>query len=301
MALRSNMILLTAAIIWGIAFVAQRIVMEHMPPFAFNGIRFALGGLVLLPFAFWLNILKQEIPQEDNPASYLKVGIAAGCILYLGSSLQQVGLVYTTAGKAAFITCLYIVLVPIIGIFMKHSVSNKTWLGCILTIIGLYFLSIKESLYLEYGDLAELIGAFFWAGHIILISRYANKLDSLKLAVCQFFTCASLSLITAFLFESVTIQGIKDSLIPIFFMGIFSTAIAYTLQIIGQKHAEPTHTAIIFSLEAAFAALGGYLVLDEKLTFGELFGCLLMFSGMIIAQLPNKTSHFSHKAPDTIK
>lgn len=283
--MKANLLLLLAAAIWGFAFVAQRVGMDHVGPYTFNGIRFALGSLSLLPLILYFRSREQG---KNNGGSILpaaKVGILAGLILFIAASLQQIGLVTTTAGKAAFITCLYIVLVPLAGLFLKQRVTLHTWLGCTLAIVGLYFLCIKEDFTISYGDLLELIGAFFWTAHILVIDRYAQKVDTLKLSCFQFATCAVLSLITALFTETFVWNSIAQAGIPILYGGLFSVGIAYTLQIVGQKTASPSHAAIILSMETVFAAIGGYLIIDEQLGFRELLGCALMFSGMMLSQL----------------
>ncbi|MDF2876434.1 MAG: carboxylate/amino acid/amine transporter, partial [Sporomusa sp.] len=259
-ALKSNLLLLLAAAIWGLAFVAQRVGMEHIGPFAFNGIRFALGSLSLLPLIFHYRHKPQRVPGSGSKEA-VRAGILAGLILFAGASLQQIGLIYTTAGKAAFITCLYIVLVPILGIFLKHYVSITTWLSSMLALAGLYLLCVKENFSISYGDLLELVGALFWSVHILLIDHYANRVDVLKLSLFQFITCGLLSLGTAFCLETITSEGLTGALLPILYGGIFSVGIAYTLQVVGQKYSPPSHAAIILSMETVFATIGGFLLL----------------------------------------
>lgn len=285
MQLKSTILLLTTAAIWGLAFVAQRVGMDFIGPFTFNGIRFALGGLSLLPLIVYHHT--DAVRQDDgaSPASSLRVGIIAGFILFIAASLQQIGLIYTTAGKAAFITCLYIVLVPLAGIWLKQSIARSTWTGSLLAVAGLYLLCVKESFVVSYGDLLELAGAVFWAGHILLIDRFARKTDSLQLAFTQFMTCAVLSMLVAAAAETITITGILQAGIALLYGGVCSVGIAYTLQIIGQKNASPAHAAIILSMETVFAALGGWVILGEQLTSREFAGCVLMLSGMLLAQL----------------
>lgn len=284
--MKANLLLLLAAAIWGFAFVAQRIGMDHVGPYTFNGIRFALGSLSLLPLIlFYHNRDQKSSKSSMSIASTARIGVIAGLILFIAASLQQIGLIYTTAGKAAFITCLYIVLVPLTGIFLKQRVSMPTWAGCLLALSGLYFLCIKEDLTISYGDLLELIGAFFWTAHILLIDRYAQQVDSLKLSCFQFITCSVLSLITALCIETIAWNGIAQAGIPILYGGLFSVGIAYTLQVVGQKSASPSHAAIILSMETVFAAIGGYLIINEQLGARELWGCGLMFTGMLVSQL----------------
>lgn len=282
--MKHNFLLLLAAVIWGFAFVAQRVGMDYVGPYTFNGIRFALGSLSLLPLIYYFNG-REEKGEEPDFLFTVRIGTMAGVVLFIAASLQQIGLMYTTAGKAAFITCLYIVLVPLAGLFLRQKGSVYTWTGCLLAIAGLYLLCIKEELTISHGDLLVLIGALFWTAHILIIDRYANKVNALKLSSCQFTVCSVLSLAVAFSIETITFSGISQAAIPILYGGIFSVGVAYTLQVIGQKSASPSHAAIILSMETVFAAIGGYLVLEEQLSAIELMGCALMLAGMLISQL----------------
>lgn len=291
--LHSNLLLLLAAFIWGFAFVAQRVGMDHVGPFTFNGIRFALGSLSLLPLLIYYNNHPDQIPaSHQETASSWRIGLLAGIILFVAASLQQIGLIYTTAGKAAFITALYIVLVPIIGIFLNQSITVTTWLGSGLAVVGLYFLCVKAGFTISTGDLLELIGALFWTAHILVIDRFSRTTNTLQLAFFQFITCSLLSLGTAALLENVTLNELLQASIPILYGGIFSVGIAYTLQIIGQKNASPSHASIILSMETVFAALGGYLILGERLGVPELIGCTLMLLGMLVSQLSDLKPKF---------
>ncbi len=282
--MKANLQLLLAAAIWGFAFVAQRVGMDYLEPFTFNGIRFALGSISLLPLIWHYRNQPQSLSVPGKPLSSLRMGILAGLILFVAASLQQIGLLYTTAGKAAFITCLYIVLVPITGLFLRHRVALSTWIGSLLAVIGLFFLCVKEDLTISYGDLLELIGAFLWTAHILLIDHISRRVSTLKLASVQFATCSVLSLTVALLFETASLSGILQAAIPILYGGFGSVGIAYTLQIVGQKNAPPAHAALILSMETVFAAIGGFLILGEVLGIRELSGCVLMFGGMLLAQ-----------------
>jgi len=285
---KSNLLLLLAAAIWGFAFVAQRIGMDHVGPFTYNGVRFLLGALSLLPLILFYNKgPKNQVPDKQGIKNVMRTGFIAGTILFLGASLQQIGLLYTTAGKAAFITCLYIVFVPLVGIFLKQYISMTTWLGSVVAIVGLYLLCVKDSFFISYGEVLELIGAFFWTFHILVIDRFSRKVDVLQLSFFQFITCSALSLVTALLIETISLEGLRLALVPILYGGICSVGIAYTLQVVGQKHAQPSHAAIILSMETVFAALGGWLILNEILGFQELLGCIIMLAGMLLSQLQN--------------
>lgn len=257
--------------------------MDYVGPFTFNGVRFALGALSLLPLLY-INRKKEELYPESRIKSVMRGGFLAGCALFMGASLQQIGIIYTTAGKAGFITGLYVVIVPILGLFWKQKTSAGTWFGVFLAAIGLYLLSVTEKFTIEFGDLLELIGAFFWAGHVQLIGWLTRRMNSLKLAFFQFITCSLLSLLTAIFKEIITIQGVWDALIPICYGGLFSVGIAYTLQVVAQRHARAAHAAIILSLESVFAVIGGWLILSEMLSLRGVIGCTLMLAGILSSQ-----------------
>lgn len=281
--IKSNLLLLLAAAIWGFAFVAQRVGMQHVGPFTFNGVRFLLGSLSLIPLIFYFRDYEDSLGTKRKSA--VLPGIVAGTVLFAGASLQQVGLQYTTAGKAAFVTCLYIVLVPVMGILLKQSTGRGTWIGCILALAGLYFLCIRESASLQFGDTLELIGAIFWSIHILIIGRFSRQVDVLKLSCFQFLTCSILSLITAVVTETIAVPNLLAAAVPILYGGLCSVGIAYTLQVVGQTYAPPAHAAIILSMETVFAVIGGFLLLGERMAGQEILGCLLMLTGMLISQL----------------
>ncbi|RPI01918.1 MAG: DMT family transporter [Calditrichaeota bacterium] len=279
--LKSDLLLLFAAAIWGFAFVAQRQGMQHIGPFLFNALRFALGTLVLLPF------LPRRLPPQPQTSSWMGRfgGIILGLILFSGASLQQIGIVYTSAGKAGFITGLYVVMVPFVGWFLNHRINVEHWLAVLLTVIGLFFLTITSEFTIEKGDLFVLMGAFFWTGHVHLIGWLAPRTPTIRLAATQFMVCALLSLIAALFLEPVIGQNIYRAGVPLLYGGVMSVGVAFSLQVYGQKNAPPTHAAILLSLEAVFAVLGGWLILAEKLSSRSLFGCALMLLGMLSAQV----------------
>lgn len=286
--LKSNVLLLLAASIWGFAFVAQRVGAKYVGPFTFNGVRFALGSISLIPLILFYSNNSQDNKGEGwDIKSTIWAGLIAGLVLFLAASLQQIGIIDTTAGKAGFITGLYIVIVPILGILLKKHVNISTWFGALIATVGLYLLCITDRFSISYFDLLEVVGAFFWAIHILLIDYFSRKVDVLKLAFVQFVTCSTLSLATAFLVEKISINSLQQAIIPILYGGICSVGIAYTLQIAGQKNAQPSHAAIILSMETVVAAIGGWLILNEKLGVQGIIGCMLMFSGMILSQLQN--------------
>lgn len=288
---KSILILLLTAAIWGFAFVAQRVGMKHIGPFTYTGIRFALASISLLPVIYFFCRSKENNENEFKEAdtkTTIKSGILAGCALFTAASLQQIGLVYTTAGKAGFITSLYIVLVPLLGILLKQKTNRNTWIGALTAVVGLYFLSINEDLTIEFGDLLEIIGAFFWAAHILLIDKFVKNVNAIKLSCVQFAAGSILSITFAIIFEDINILSIMQAAIPILYGGFLSGGVAYTLQAIGQKNAEPAHAAIALSMEAVFASIGGTILLSEILPARGYFGCALMLAGMLIAQAKNK-------------
>lgn len=290
-AIKSSFILLLTAAIWGFAFVAQRVGMKYVGAFTFNAFRFILGSISLIPVIYLLGNKKEE-NDDVKPAGIketVKAGAIAGCVLFIAASLQQIGLIYTTAGKAGFITSLYIVFVPLLGIFIKQKIHLSTWIGVIFAAIGLYFLSINESFSIEFGDLLQLIGSIFWAIHILIIDKFVATVNAVKLSSIQFATCALLSFIFAFIFEDINISSLYLVLIPILYGGILSAGVAYTLQAVAQKNAKPAHAAIALSMESVFAAIGGIIILKESLPLKGYIGCLLMLTGMLISQYENFT------------
>lgn len=285
---KSDTLLLLTAIIWGFAFVAQRVGMDYVGPFTFNGIRFALGSMVLIPFVLRSNHKSHPYAKNEEfsgAGMILPGGGLAGLSLFAGASLQQVGLVYTTAGNAGFITGLYVVIVPILGLFFKQRANAGSWTGAVIAALGLYFLSITEQFTIAFGDFLVLAGAFFWAGHVLIIGWLSPRMNPLKLALAQFTACSVLSLVTAVIFEIITLNGIFQAAIPILYGGALSVGIAYTLQVVAQRYAHPAHAAILLSLEAVFAAIGGWIILGETLAARGLFGCGLMLAGMLLSQL----------------
>lgn len=282
--LKSNGLLLLTAAIWGFAFVAQRVGMDYVGPFTFNGVRFALGSLTLIPVLMMTERKKQSVSDISRRTKILSCGIT-GCVLFMGASLQQVGIISTTAGKAGFITGLYVVMVPIFGLALKQHTDIGTWIGAGLAAVGLYFLSMTEQLTIQYGDFLVLLSAFFWSIHVLIIGWLSPRVDPIKIAFIQFVICSLLSFIVAVFTEVIEISGIFKAAIPIIYSGALSVGMAYTLQVVAQKNAHPAHAAIILSLETVFAAIGGWLLLNEVLSPREISGCVLMLIGMIVSQL----------------
>jgi drug/metabolite transporter (DMT)-like permease len=279
--IKANAMLLLAAAIWGFAFVAQRAGMAHVGPFIFNGIRFLLGAASLFPLFFYA---RPKFRSND-----LWGGLAAGTLLFVASSFQQAGMVYTTAGNAGFITGLYIVIVPFVAHFLlRHTIGKYVWAGAGLALIGLYLLSIKSGLLMQIGDLLVLACAFFWALHILTIGHFTLKIDSILLAVMQFAVCSLLSFAVGLIVEPVSMSGILEAAFPLFFAGVFSSGIAFTLQIVAQKTAHSSQAAIIMSMESLFAMFGGWWLLGEGLTLRGLIGCALMLTGVVVSQIKNR-------------
>lgn len=301
--LKANILLLLTAAIWGLAFVAQKVGSEYVGAFTFNGIRFALGSISLIPLILLLNKKKEnnDAKKEEGGNSLkhtIRAGIIVGCALFIATSLQQTGVMYTTAGKAGFITGLYMVIVPILGLFLKQKVNNTTWIGIVIAIIGLYLLSINEDFSISKGDLLVLIGSVGWAIHILLIDNFTKKIDPLKLSSIQFATCSILSLLVAFIFEDINIVDISAALVPILYGGLLSVGVAYTLQVVAQKNAKPSHAAILLSMESVFGAIGGAMFLGERIGSRGLVGCVLIFIAIMVSQLKPATDNIVEFSED---
>ena len=285
--MKANLLLLLTAVIWGFAFVAQRAGMEYLGPFTFNATRFTLGSISLIPLLIINQKRKfyREVFITFNRRILFKGGLASGLFLFLGATFQQSGLVYTTAGKGGFITGFYIMLVPILGLLIKQKTSFLTWMGALIALLGLYFLSFNENFVLNIGDILVFIAAFFWAGQILVIGFFSNKTDPIQLAFLQFLVCAFISMIAALISEDIVLNNFYLALIPILYAGFISAGIAFTLQVVAQREAHPANASIIMSLESVFAALGGWILLGEIISFRGFIGCGLMLTGMIVSQL----------------
>ena len=289
-AIQANLLMLLAAGIWGFAFVAQRVGMETMGPHWFNSLRFFIGVVALVPVVLWIGRNKAKtIDQENELKSSNKTlmlgGLAAGFLLFVGATFQQVGLQYTTAGKAGFITGMYIFFVPLIGLFFRMKTGLGTWVGAVVALWGLYLLSINEDFTLSKGDTLQLICAVAFAGHVLMIGYLASKMDTVKLSLIQFFVAGVLAMGLALYSEQLTWEMIISTAVPLLFAGVMSTGIAYTLQTIAQQHAHQSHAAIILSSEGVFAVIGGFLLLNEVLPPKGLLGCGLILAGMLMSQL----------------
>lgn len=305
--IKSDLLLMLTACIWGFAFVAQRKGMDFVGPFTYNGVRFALGSISLIPLILYLDKKNNRKIIEPGYKRVALYSTFAGVLLFLGSSFQQVGLQYTTAGKAGFITGLYVVFVPFIGLILGRRIDIRVFAGAVFAVVGLYFLSISKEFqtpqgnllilfitgkieysslvkYINYGDFLELICAVFFASHVVLIGWLSNKADPLKISVLQFAICALLSASYAVATETITLGNIVDAWVPIFYGGFFSVGVAYTLQVVAQKGADPSKAAIILSFEAVFAVIGGVIILNEHIGLRGVAGCSLMFLGIILSQ-----------------
>ena len=302
--LRGSIILLITALIWGTAFVAQSEGMNHVQPFTYNAVRTLLGGVVLIPIII---AFKKLTPKDDPPSESTNSkkdtvtgGICCGILLFAASSFQQSGIKYTTAGKAGFITALYIVIVPLLGIFFGRKTALKTWLCAGIAVIGFYLLCINGGFSVSKGDLLVLVCAVFFAMHIMVIDHFnAKKADGMVMSCIQFFTAGLLRIPCMFMFESPDISSIISARNSILYAGIMSSGIAYTLQIIGQRYTAPTVATLLMSLESVFAALSGWLILSEKLSTKEFIGCVVVFAAVILAQLDIKTKSHNQNGVDT--
>lgn len=299
----SNFMLILTAIIWGTAFVAQSIAHDHIGTFSFNAARNIVGALVLIPYIIIANILKRNNSTEidfENKGK-LKIsdrfkinktliigGILCGLALFGGSTFQQFGIKYTSAGKSGFITALYIIFVPAFGIFLKKKVPLKIWICVLIALVGFYLISIKEGFVINKGDLLTLICSFFFTIHILVIDYYSPKVDGVIMSCIQFLVTGLISLIFSLIFENPQMSSLLAAWKPILYVGIFSCGIAYTLQIVGQKNTEPVTASLILSMESVFAVIAGWLILNQGLLLKEAVGCLLVFAAIIITQLPSK-------------
>ena len=290
--IRGSLSLLLGTVIWGFAFIAQSVGMDHIGPFTFQAVRCFLAVLFLIPCAFVMDMgkcsFRESVEKWKNPALW-KVGGICGCALFVAASLQQIGIVYTDAGKAGFLTAMYIVLVPVLGLFLGKKPPKSTVFSVALAVVGLYLLSCMGVSEINKGDLFLMGCALAFAVQITCIDRLAGNLDGLRLNCIQSLVVAALSVPFLLLTrETVTLSAIAACWLPLGFAGIFSMGVAYTLQIVGQKDLEPAAASLIMSLESVFAALGGWLVLHETMTPWELLGCGLVFAGVIVSQLPDR-------------
>lgn len=286
-----GMLLLTA-FIWGVAFVAQSVGMDYVEPFTFNAVRSLLGGLVLIPCIFILQKVnggEKETKRQENK-TLITGGVLCGIALFAGSSLQQMGIAMysadTNVGKAGFITALYIIIVPLLGMFMKKRVNASVWFGVLLALVGFYFLCVKDGFSVETADLVVLAGSVAFSFHILIIDYFTARVEGVKLSCIQFFTCGLICLVCMLLWEQPSLASIWAARMPILYAGVMSCGVGYTLQVLGQRNMNPTIASLILSLESVFSALAGWVILKQSLSMRELSGCVLVFAAIVLAQLP---------------
>ncbi len=294
----SSLFLFLAACIWGFAFVAQSVGMDYMGPLTFNGVRFLIGGTVLLPLIYvrMRKLVREKRgsgaePAGDGPkkgagiALSLKGGICCGLAICAASVFQQLGIQYTTVGKAGFITTLYIILVPLFGLFMHRKIPGKVWIAAAAAAVGLYLLCITEGFAVGKGDLLVFVCAILFSVHILVIDYFSPKVDGVVLSCIQFYTAGILCGAGALLTEQPSGGQLVQGMVPILYAGIMSCGVAYTLQVVGQKELEPTVASLILSMESVVSVLAGWLLLGQSLTVRELAGCVLVFAAVILVQI----------------
>jgi len=296
--MKNNALLVLTALIWGCAFVAQSVGMDYVGPFTFNMARFLIGAVVLLPVIWFMDCQKKNgagasaDSLENQPSGDRKTliigGICCGIALAIASSLQQWGILFTTVGKAGFITAMYIVIVPLLGIFIGKKVRPLIIACVAIAVVGFYFLCMTESLRLGLGDFLVLLCAIAFSIHILVIDHFSPKVDGVKMSAIQFLTAAILSAVPTLMWEQPVFMEIFQAWQPVLYAGVMSCGGAYTLQIVAQKNADPTVASLLLSLESVFSALAGWVLLGQGLSLKELFGCVLIFSAIILAQLPEK-------------
>ena len=287
----NNILLALTALIWGSAFVAQSVGMDYLGPFTFNSVRSFLGGAVLLPVIFFMRRQREKSGEEKAAAGDRKTlvigGICCGTALAAASSLQQIGLVYTSAGKAGFITALYILIVPVLGLFFGRRAGIKVWIGVALAVAGMYFLCITDGFSISKGDFLVFLCAVIFSVHILVIDHFAPKVDGVSLSCIQFFVCGILCAVPMLVSEQPQTGQILDGWLPLAYAGVLSCGVAYTLQVVAQKNTDPTVASLLLSLESVFSVITGWIVLGEHLSRREMFGCALVFTAVILAQLPS--------------
>ena len=285
----SSLLLFLAAGIWGVAFVAQSVGMDYMGPCTFNGIRFLIGGTVLLPLVYVRVKKKKNTPEELPPALTLKGGICCGLAICAASLCQQIGIMETTVGKAGFITTLYIIIVPVFGLFLRKKVPGKVWIAAAVAAVGMYMLCINESFSVSRGDAFVFLCAIIFAVHILVIDYFSPKTDGVALSCIQFYTAGIICTVAAFAVETPTWGQFVSGIVPILYAGVMSCGVAYTLQIIGQKNVEPTVASLILSMESVVSVLAGWVILGQELSSKELAGCVLVFAAVILVQYNGRT------------
>lgn len=286
--LRSSFLLFLAAAIWGVAFVAQSVGMEYMGPCTFNGARFLIGTAVLLPFIWYRSRKEKAAADRTQKRTLIIGGTCCGLALCIASLLQQFGIQHTTVGKAGFVTTLYIILVPILGIFFHKKAGLKIWIGAVIAVAGMYLLCMSGGFSLSKGDALVLACAFVFSVHILVVDYFSPKVDSVELSCVQFFTSGVICTVLAFLTETPSLGALISGAVPVLYAGVLSCGVAYTLQVVGQKNVEPTVASLLLSLESVVSVLAGWALLGQKLSVRELLGCMLVFAAVVLVQLPDK-------------
>lgn len=285
-------LLFLTAFIWGTAFVAQSVGMDHIGPFTFNAVRSLVGGLALIPVILVFNRRKSPARRQTegaNRKALLLGGVCCGLALGVASCLQQVGMQYTTVGKAGFLTALYIVIVPILGLFFRRKAGAKLWVSVAIAIVGLYLLCMSGSLRLQLGDFLVLLCALAFSVHIMVIDHFTTQVDGVQMSCIQFFVAAAFSAVCMLFTEGVPDPGaVAISWVPILYAGVLSSGVGYTLQIVGQKGVNPTAASLVLSLESVISVLAGWVILGQSMSPREILGCVLMFCAILLAQLPDR-------------
>ncbi len=306
---RSNAMLVLTALIWGLAFVAQSVGMDYVKPFTFNAARFFIGGVVLIPLISWMKRTREKeqtasdgqgggtrsgaMETATEAAQRRKMGIlggiCCGTALFVASAFQQFGVAQTSVGKAGFITALYIIIVPILGIFMKRKVALTVWISVVIATVGMYLLCMSGGgLAVSRGDLLVFICSICFSFHILVIDYFSPKADGVFLSCVQFFTAGVMAIVPALIFENPTLSSLIAAWAPVLYAGVMSCGVAYTLQVVAQKDTDPVVASLILSLESVFSLLAGWVLLGQKLSPKELFGCVLVFAAILLAQIPEE-------------
>jgi len=294
--IKGTIMLTLAALIWGIAFVAQSVGMDYVGPWTFNCTRSILGGLILIPVIFIFSEKEQDeaiankLSIAQKRQNTLKGGIVCGLFLSAATIFQQYGILETSVGKSGFITALYIIIVPFLSIFLHKKIGLNQWISAFIAVAGFYIMSIHGHETLNRGDLFLLICAFLFSAQILSIDHFVEKVNPIAMSCIQFFVSAIISSVGMFIIESPVWANIYAARIPILYAGLMSSGIAYTLQIVGQKNLDATPASLLMSLESVFSAIAGFVILKQILSVNELIGCILVFAGVILSQLPNKGS-----------
>lgn len=290
--LKKNLLLVLTAMIWGTGFVSQSIGTDYVGPFTFLAMRSYIGGIALLPCIFFLGKISSPDNESKGEKKDIKAlvtgGICCGAALFSASIFQQIGIMHTTVGKAGFLTALYIIIVPVLGLFFRKKVGLNIWISALIAVFGMYLLCVKESFSVERGDILVIICAFFFSVHILVIDHFSPKVDCVKMSCIQFFVCAVISTVFMFILEKPDFSAIWSAKTAILYSGVLSSGVGYTLQIIGQQGNDPTVSSLILSLESVFSMISGWIVLHEKFSPKEALGSLLIFAAIILSQLPKE-------------